>query len=394
MAIPDFKNDKEFFQYLIKNGDLETVSLKEIFKSYSFKFIDLENSIDEIFSSDNILLIDARSEKEFEDDPIPGALNFPVLNNSERHFTGLAYTKFSHTSAVRLAIEYAEPKMESLLNFLKRNNAVQKRIIVYCWRGGGRSKYLTKMITDLGFSAEIITRGQKKYRALVNEFFNTDRFPFKLIEISGMTGCGKTDLLNLIKNSHAVIDLEKSALHFSSLFGFVPYKIRGFKAVKNQSAFENRLFGNIKKESLRSDFHNLFLIESESRKIGNFYIPRNLYTAIENSPCINITSSIENRINRIRKAYFGDYDKGKEEMLEIFKTKERYFKKELSTNIYNEAMNLLYNDEADKFIEMMLIMLYDKIYKVKPKKPILEISSDDLDKAKDEIMNFLRGNIF
>jgi len=393
LGIPDFKNDKELFQYLLSSKNAETISLKKIFESYNFKFTELESSVDEIFSSDNILLIDARSEKEFEEDPVPGAINFPVLSNSERHFTGLAYTKFSQSSAVRLAIDYAEPKKEKLLNFLNKNNASEKRIIVYCWRGGGRSKYLSKMINDLGFSTEIISGGQKKYRAIVNDFFKAEIFPYKLIELSGMTGCGKTDLLNFMRKFHPVIDLEKSALHFSSLFGFVPYKIRGFKPVKNQSAFENRLFGEIKKESLRSDFSNLFLTESESRKIGDFFIPHNLYSAIENAPCINITSSIENRIKRIRDAYFGDYEKGKEEMLLIFQNKERYFKKELSTNIYNEAMNSLRNDDVNKFIEIMLISLYDKIYKVKPKKPLLEISSDNLDKAKDEIMNFLKGNI-
>ena len=393
MILPDFKNDKELFQYLLKSDKTETVSLKKIFDSYDFKFIELNESINQLFSDDEILLIDSRSEKEFEDDSIPGALNFPVLNNRERHYTGLTYTKFSRTSAVNLAINYAERKKKSLFEFLDRNNAFNKKIIVYCWRGGGRSKYLSKMITDLGFQPELISGGHKKYRSVVIDFINNNPFPYGLIEISGMTGCGKTDLLNHTRNFHPVIDLEKSAMHFSSLFGFVPFKIRGFKPVKNQSAFENRLFGEIKKESLRSCFRNLFLIESESRKIGDFYIPQNLYSAIENAPCINITSSLENRIKRIRNAYFSDYEKGKKAMLEIFTLKERYFKKELSSRLYYDAMDFLKNDNVDDFIEMMLLLFYDKKYKIKPKKPVLEISTDNLSIANDAIIDYLRENI-
>ncbi len=392
MNPPDFNNDKELFQYLLKSDKTPSISLKNIFEKYDFKYVELNESIRDIFSNDKLLLIDARSEKEFEEAPIPGAMNFPVLRNSERHFTGLAYTKFSQTSAVKLAIDYAEPKIDSLFQFLNQNKASEKRIIVYCWRGGGRSKYLAKMITDLGFKPEIIIGGQKKYRAIANEFFDSNPFPYKLLEISGMTGCGKTDLLNYLKKFHPVIDLEKSALHFSSLFGFVPYKIRGFKSVKNQSAFENRLFGEIMIESLRPDFNNLFLVESESRKIGDFFIPQNFYSAVENAPNIHITSSLENRIKRIRDAYFGDYEKGKEAMIEIFKVKERYFKKELSTKLYYDAMNSLNYDDVNKFIEMMLLFFYDKKYKVKPKIPLLEISSDNIPNASDSIIDFLKEN--
>jgi len=388
----EFINDKELFNYLLNNDNTPPVSLKNIFDSCDFKFVELSESINQLFSGEKILLIDARSEKEFDEDPIPGALNFPVLTNTERHYTGLAYTKFSRSSAVKLAINYAEPKKESLLNFLNRNNASSKKIIVYCWRGGGRSKYLSKMILDLGFKPEIISGGQKRYRGIVNEFFDTNPFPYNLLEISGMTGCGKTDLLNYLRTYHPVIDLEKSAVHFSSLFGFVPYKIRGFKSVKNQSAFENRLYGEIKRESLRSDFRNLFFIESESRKIGDYYIPQNLYSAIDNAPCINIISSLENRIKRIRSAYFGDYEKGKEAMLEIFTLKERYFKKELSSVIYNDAVDSLKKDYVNKFIEMMLLLFYDKKYKVKPKEPLFEISSDDIPKASDSVIRFLKEN--
>ena len=271
-------NSSELYDY-VRSADIKNFpSLKSILGSYDIKKIPATDIPDILKKNiDNILLIDARSEKEFEET----SKNFPVLNNKERHNTGLIYKNYSQTSALWLAMQYADPKSESLKIFLEENNAADKNIYVYCWRGGGRSGYLSKMISDLGFKPVVLTGGYKSYRKKVNDFFSLIPFPYDLIELSGLTGSGKTELLKIVSDTLPVIDLEEAARHYSSLLGQIPYDLKNAAPVRNQTAFENNLFANIYLTSVEvSDLtkpsdSSTYLIESESRKVGNFEIPVN-----------------------------------------------------------------------------------------------------------------------
>lgn len=391
----NFNSDRELFSY-VRNYDLSSVSIElESFNRLKFEQINIEDIINIIFRDRNILLIDARSEKEYDESSIPTSINFPILRNHERHNVGLVYKKYSTTAAFLLALEYASEKYNRLENFLKEYSANEKNIFVYCWRGGGRSKYLAKMITEIGYKCKTISGGFKSFRAIVNKFFNNQTEnneinKFDLIELSGMTGVGKTFIINQLKNSIPVIDLELAAHHYSSLFGYIPYLIKDFPPIKNQSAFENNIYSQILK-GFQSDFYNgLFIVESESKKVGNYFIPELLYRKIENAPCILIESSLEKRIERIVKDYFGDNLEGLPYFKKVLIDKEKYFRKELSNIIYEELINHLDNSEVDKFTEKILIYYYDKKYKVKPKQPILKVSSDNLEDCVEAIISYTK----
>ena len=127
---------------------------------------------------------------------------------------------------------------------------------------------------DLGYKVKILKGGFKSYRRVVNEFFNQKEFPYELVELNGLTGVGKTEIINSLKNNYPVIDLERSASHFSSLFGFIPYKIRNYKPVANQSAFENDIFSQVILNKKIFGNVSTFLIESESRKSEIFTYPK------------------------------------------------------------------------------------------------------------------------
>ncbi|MFZ4590851.1 MAG: tRNA 2-selenouridine(34) synthase MnmH [Ignavibacteria bacterium] len=381
----EFQSSKELFDY-VRHYDLKTLkNLKEVFLSYQFNFIDI-NDLQNLLYKDNYLLIDTRSEKEFEETSIPTSINFPVLNNYERHNVGIVYKNYSDLAAVELASEYALPKKESLQTFLKNNNAENKQIFVYCWRGGGRSKFLSKMIFDLGYSPNTLLNGIKSYRNMVNSFFKLNSFPLNLLELNGLTGCGKTDLINAVSDRIPVLNLEKSARHFSSLFGYVPYKIRGKIEVKNQSAFENNLYGEYIYNQNCYSGQNTYIVESESRKVGNFFIPMMIYKAIEVAKCINIESSIESRVKRLINDYFISQE-GYEEMLKIFKEKETFFRRELSNVHYNSCLDALLAGNAGQFIIIMLIEYYDLKYKDKGKSPVATVNSDNLKSAAEEIIS-------
>ena len=380
------KNKKELFEY-VRTFDIDKIpSFESLISKYEWKSITINDLLETIISSDNFLLIDTRSEKEFENSSIPFALNFPVLSTNERHNVGLIYKTYSKKAALKLAMEYANPKLESLEDFLVKNKAKNKKIILNCWRGGGRSSYLAKMICDLNYKPTTLTGGIKSYRNKVNEFFSKQTFPYDLIELSGLTGTGKTELLRTVSDKFPIIDLELTARHFSSLFGFVPYKIKNFKPVANQSAFENNIFSQIIKNKKYFPGQNTFLIESESKKVGDYLIPKPLYGKLLEAQTIKIISSLDKRLNRIVKDYFGNKRKGISEMEKIFKRSERFFRQQLSNPVYDDLLEKLKIEEVYEFSEIMINKYYDVRYKEKVKTPLAEINSDNIKTAANELI--------
>ena len=381
-------NPKELFEYVRSADVSEVKSLNEIISGYDFNSVSIEEILSSIkINSPETLLIDARSEKEFEESAIPDALNFPVLTNIERHNVGLIYKKYSQTSALWLAIQYAEPKSESLKEFLKANNAYEKKTYIYCWRGGGRSKYLSKMAADLGRKPAVLKGGYKSFRQSVNNYFSQSKFGEGLLELSGLTGCGKTELLRSVTGILPVIDLELSARHFSSLLGHIPFEIRNYSPVSNQSAFENSVYSQIFFGKNVNHSETKYVIESESRRIGPFEMPGILFEKLQSSPSVKITCSIDGRIKRIVNDYFGEDLKGIKPMLKIMNDKENFFRQRLSNKSFDYLIMLLNEQRVSEFCEIMIKEYYDKKYLDKAKTHIIEISTDDIASAKDELIN-------
>jgi tRNA 2-selenouridine synthase len=390
------ENTKELFRFIQTADTSGLPSLKELLKKYDQNYITCDEYFAEIKNNRKVLSIDARSENEFAESSMPFSKNFPVLTNQERHNVGLIYKNYSQTSALWLALQYAGPKTESLKNFLENNKASEKNIYVYCWRGGGRSGYLSAMINELGFKTAIIRGGYKSYRQSVNSFFSQKTFPGNLLELSGLTGCGKTELIQIVSSKLPVIDLELAAKHYSSLLGHIPYEIKNSPPVFNQSAFENNIYSQIilnsSKLKLSHGILPVYIIESESRKIGRFQIPSLIFNALSEAPSVRIISSYENRIKRIVRDYFGNELKGIEPMLNTFKDKEYFFKQQLSNSVFADLINLLNEGRVYEFSEIMIKNYYDKKYKDKGKAPVAEISSDNISEAA-EILSAIYKNI-
>lgn len=381
----NFNTSKELFDFIRSADTSEFPSLKTILENYNTPKLPVDNILSEIKKNpDNVLLIDARSEKEYEDTSLPCSVNFPVLTNEERHNTGLVYKKYSQTAAVWLAVQYALPKETDLIFFLKSHNASGKDIFVYCWRGGGRSGYLAKMITDAGYNPKVLSGGYKNYRRAVNGFFSNNEFPYGILELSGMTGCGKTELLKLLSGKLPVLDLEDAAKHYSSLLGHIPYEINDTAPVKNQSSFENNLFSQISLNNL-INVGGTFVAESESKRVGKFQVPKIIYDKLITAPSVRIISSMNCRVDRIVKDYFGSDLRGIEPMIKVLTERKSFFRQQLSAEVFNELIRLLQKERVHEFTEIMMREYYDKKYRVKDKIIIAEVSSDDSSKAVEEI---------
>lgn len=381
-------SEKELFKYVRSKEWNKSIAIKNLLSGYNLRKLTIAELLKKLYLfRERVLLIDSRSEKEYEESSIPFSKNFPVLTNEERHNTGLIFKKYSQTAALHLAVSYADPKADNLRQFLSNAEAVNKEIFVYCWRGGGRSGYLSKMIKDLGYNSETLEGGFKSYRKKVNEYFSQNEFPDELIEISGNTGCGKSELLSKLSEDIPVIDLEKAALHYSSLLGHIPYEILSYPPVKNQSAFENNLFSQIFFNRKKAETENgtVYVIESESRKVGSFVIPDMLLRKMERAETVLTVCAFEARVKRIVRDYFGNDLRGIEPMKNIMREKEKYFRQQLGNKIYNDLEIMLNQNRVFEFTEIMIKEYYDKKYKCKGKQAMAVISTDNITSARNDV---------
>ena len=81
-------------------------------------------------------VIDVRSPAEYAEDHVPGAVNLPVLDNSERALVGTIYKQESAFKARKvgaaLIARNAAHHIET--HFAEMDGGY--RPLVYCWRGG------------------------------------------------------------------------------------------------------------------------------------------------------------------------------------------------------------------------------------------------------------------
>jgi tRNA 2-selenouridine synthase len=239
--------------------------------------------------------IDARTPTEFAYDHLPGAINLPVLSDSERHDVGLRYAQSPFLGRQRGAILIARNIAHHLEATLSIHPASWKPL-VYCWRGGKRSGAFTHILRQIGWQAGQLQGGYKAFRRLVIDINNTLPTTIKWLVIGGATGCRKTAMLREIaKLGGQILDLEALAEHKGSVLG-------GFSSEGKQPSqpqFENRLA-----EALKSyDPSRVVFVEAESRRIGQCHLPTALILAIRNSPIIPIQAERSTRVQALLEDY-------------------------------------------------------------------------------------------
>src|SRR5690348_2148853 len=90
-------------------------------------------------------VIDVRSEGEYAEDHIPGAINCPVLDNSERTVVGTIYKQSSSFDAKKIGAALVSANIARHLRERFYDRPRSWRPLVYCWRGGGRSNALAQV---------------------------------------------------------------------------------------------------------------------------------------------------------------------------------------------------------------------------------------------------------
>lgn len=221
-------------------------------------------------------LIDVRSPSEFAEDHLPGAVNWPVLDDAERAEVGTIYIQVSPFEARKRGAALVSRNIARLLDTHVRDMPRGWRPLVYCWRGGQRSGSLGLVLAQIGFRTHQLQGGYKAFRALVRE--ELAGLPARLDwrVVGGRTGSGKTLLLQALAAEGAqVLDLEDLAAHRGSVLGGLPDRPQ-----PSQKHFETRVW-----QALRGfDPARAVFVERESRRIGRLQLPEQLLPALLDSP--------------------------------------------------------------------------------------------------------------
>lgn len=239
----------------------------------------------------DVLLIDSRSEKEFEKAHIPGAVNIPLLNNEHRHEIGTCYKAEGRQAAVLRGFELVGPlfreKMDAALT-----QAAGREVFVYCWRGGMRSNILAWLLQMAGLRVTLLQGGYKSFRNYLLPFLRAE---YRILVLGGQTGSGKTEILQQLREAgEQVVDLEHLASHKGSAFGLL-----GLPDQPSQEQFENMLALELEKIDPRQPLW----LENESRLIGRVIIPPALYDRMRTTRVVEVQVSRAQREARILNEY-------------------------------------------------------------------------------------------
>ncbi|MFZ7090376.1 tRNA 2-selenouridine(34) synthase MnmH [Primorskyibacter sp. 2E233] len=239
-------------------------------------------------------LIDVRSPAEFAEDHVPGAINLPVLDNEERARVGTMYKQVSPFRARKIGAALVFRNSAAHIEGPLAHHEGSWRPLVYCWRGGQRSGSFAWMLGEIGWRAESIQGGYKRYRTLVNTALYQEPLPFKLIQLGGYTGTAKTALLPLLQDQGVqVLDLEGLARHRGSLLGDMP------GGQPSQKAFETELAQQLN----ALDPTRPVVVEAESSKIGDINLPPSLWEAMKAAPWIEVAAPVAARARYLAQAY-------------------------------------------------------------------------------------------
>jgi tRNA 2-selenouridine synthase len=300
-------------------------------------------SIEEFLSLRKELpVVDVRSEGEFQEGHIRGAINIPLLNNAERIAVGTDYKQKGQHEAIKTGFRMVGPRLLDIINEAEKVSS-NKEMLVHCWRGGMRSNNFCQFVGMAGIKTHALKGGYKAYRHQALESFKR---PMNLILLTGCTGSGKSEVLRALKSQgEQVLDLENLANHKGSAFGGLLMPPQ-----PTTEQFQNELF----EEILLLDPSRRIWVEDESIAIGKIFLPPDFWQTMSQAPLVQMDVTKEVRIQRLVSEY-GPADR--DEFLTIMSK----IVKKLGGQHFNSAKEKLLQGDMVSVIDILLTY-YDKAY--------------------------------
>jgi tRNA 2-selenouridine synthase len=239
--------------------------------------------------------IDVRSPAEFAEDRIPGAINLPVLDDAERARVGTLYVQGSAFEARRLGAAIVARNIAHMVETYARDKPPDWRPLVYCWRGGQRSRAVTMIFAEIGWRAVQLTGGYRAWRRHVVAALARPVEALDLRVVCGLTGSGKSRLIAALAAEGAqVLDLETIARHRGSLLGDRPGDPQ-----PSQKWFDSQLHAAL----AAFDRYRPVFVESESKRIGALQLPDALLAAMRQARCVRVETPLHLRVALLEDDY-------------------------------------------------------------------------------------------
>jgi tRNA 2-selenouridine synthase len=288
-------------------------------------------------------VLDVRSPAEYNRGHIPGAVSLPIFSNEERSIVGTLYLQKGSKEAMMKGLELVGPKMKEFVSQASDLTA-EGELVLYCWRGGMRSNSMAWLFNTSGMKSHTLEGGYRAWRRHIHDFFGKS-MP-NLIVIGGMTGTGKTEILEEIeKRGGQVIHLERLARHKGSVFGHI-----GMPSQPSTEQFENELYTCL--FALKAG--EPVFVEDESLAIGQVFIPKPFFAQMSASRFVNVVVPFEDRVRRLVESYTG----GETEYLitSVIRIERR-----LGSENANLVRKFILERHMEKAVEIVL-GYYDKVY--------------------------------
>jgi tRNA 2-selenouridine synthase len=327
------------------------------------------------FLLDTRCIVDVRTPLEYAEDRLPGAVNVPLLTNEERVEIGTLHKQEGPLRARRRGLELTAARFPAIVEEIAAH-AAGREVVVYCWRGGLRSRTVTDILDLTGFPAVQLKGGYRAFRNIVAAFFDDFITPVPLVVLHGMTGTGKTTFLTeLEEQGSSVIDLEGLAQHRGSAFGEV-----GISQDIPQKRFETLLWEAFR----RLPPGKPVFLEGESRRIGDIFLPGNLYDRMQDGILVWCEASLETRVRRLMDDY------GREEYRDELRSALNRIIKRLGGEKHRELNGYLDEWLMEPFMRELMTSYYDRLYyKTRSWTEHLRLSLEDYGEAAGELERFL-----
>lgn len=294
------------------------------------------------------LIIDARSPREFAEDHIPGAVNLPVVDDAQYAEVGTTHKTDTHR-AYLIGVRYSLENIAKHIGPLISRYTPADRMLVYCFRGGKRSRLWADNLRTIGFDVDVLPGGWKRYRGWVRDALAAEPQRLRYRVLCGPTGCGKTRLLHaLAAAGEQVLDLEGLASHRGSLIGALPGAPQ-----PTQKWFDSTLL-----ERLRAfDPARPVWTEAESQKIGRLQLPEPLHAAMQSSPTLTLEATMPERVRLWHEdyAHFVADPVGMVEQL-------RPLRPLVGGEVYERWLALAAAGRTDELFERVMAEHYDPAY--------------------------------